>query len=195
MHEDKRSFKCIVYVLISRVCNRPPSDLSSSFFQIQIPDLVASRKFFKRSLIEQIQCCIGALFGLVLNVPDPELHRIRTSNYFLLIGEVLFFYDKVVGCHRHCRSRESVISLHDVDSLKNFKSYGQIYPAELSSVHNKFFKNRRHYEHSEPVVSNSSGCIEINMRLSFQLSEITRLPSERFGSDPKTNIVDRTRGL
>lgn len=23
MHEDKRSFKCIVYVLISRVCNRP----------------------------------------------------------------------------------------------------------------------------------------------------------------------------
>lgn len=60
---------------------------------------------------------------------------------------------------------------------KNFKSYGQLYPAELSSVHNKFFKDRRHYEHSEPVVSNSSGCIEINMRLSFQLSEITRLPS------------------
>ena len=52
---------------------------------------VPSRKFLKRSLIEQIQCCIGALFGLVLNVPDPELHRIRTSNYFLLIGEVLFF--------------------------------------------------------------------------------------------------------
>ena len=44
-------------------------------------------------------------------------------------------------------------------------------------------------------MSNTSGCIEINMRLSFQLSEITRLPSERFGSDPKTNIADETKGL
>ena len=28
MHEDKRSFKCIVYVLISRVCNRPEEENS-----------------------------------------------------------------------------------------------------------------------------------------------------------------------
>lgn len=84
----------IIDLLVLRVADTLAIEMSSSQLEITIPEFVATRQLFERSLIDQVDGYpVGgtAGFRFELDVPNPRFQIVRIANAVLFERQVLVF--------------------------------------------------------------------------------------------------------
>jgi hypothetical protein len=90
VHGDESALKCIVRVFKSRVEWAEVLDLVLPRLEVRVPYLVAAGELLQGTLVDDV-LLLGSRRLLVLNVTQPVLDRVRVSQRFLFVRDVLVF--------------------------------------------------------------------------------------------------------